>query len=620
MNIKVDFDNIVVKEDKNDFNVKVLMLKGEKGDQGDGEPNVIEKVQVNGTDLTVTNKTVNVPVPVVDSSISSSSTNPVQNKAIYDALSDKVDTTALNNYYEISEVDDMVNNKADASIVDKKPYYFDSVAEMKAYDLQEGDYAITKGYYTANDGGGANYEIVDDDTLVDDGGLIHVLTNGLRAKLLNTNIYPELFGAKGDGITDDTTAFENAINKTGELNLYEKTYKITSLTITKDLIINGNNATLIDNTEENHFIEMLSTSNNKNLWLHHINIDTPHCNVALYIDGNKLNGDNIIVKNAKDINIHIVKTGSFGSCNIDTIRCQLAPIGVQLDATDCHISHFIGFNCMKHLVNNGGLTHINSFHGWNYNENNIDWITGSTLIETTGSLIGNDVYIDTLENGIVLPNNHPYTSIILQNVSYFLNRSSYPATQQAPTLLKNVENFTGFCRIDGFYGDENSWTDENDNYPTLIDNIDTSKITLTNVTNSGFRFNRYKPIETNEDIQITSYQVIVGTYVAMNTRKVKYKNYDIHAYMKGNMKTGCASGNIMHQASFIGQQLNNLNIKTRVRAIFVESSNDGVVYDLPAYIDNNARLTIYNNTGVLLGGAGHYGELHVYIDDIHQTN
>ena len=26
MNIKVDFDNIVVKEDKNDFNVKVLML------------------------------------------------------------------------------------------------------------------------------------------------------------------------------------------------------------------------------------------------------------------------------------------------------------------------------------------------------------------------------------------------------------------------------------------------------------------------------------------------------------------------------------------------------------------------------------------------------------------
>ena len=118
MNIKVDFDNIVVKEDKNDFNVKVLMLKGEKGDASEGENNVIEKVQVNGTDLPVTNKTVNVTVPIVDSAISSSSTNPVENKAIYNALSDKVDTSSLNNYYEISEVDGLLNGKVDNSTLD----------------------------------------------------------------------------------------------------------------------------------------------------------------------------------------------------------------------------------------------------------------------------------------------------------------------------------------------------------------------------------------------------------------------------------------------------------------------------------------------------------------------
>lgn len=201
MNIKVDFDNIVVKEDKNDFNVKVLMLKGEKGDQGDGEPNVIEKVQVNGTDLPVTNKTVNVPVPTVDSALSPSSTNPVQNKVIYNALSNKVDNSALNNYYEISEVDALLNGKIDTSYIskiNKKPYYFNSVAEMKSYNLQAGDYAITKGYYSANDGGGANYEIVDDDNLVDDGGIIHSLTNGLYAKLIiiNNVINIKQLGAK----------------------------------------------------------------------------------------------------------------------------------------------------------------------------------------------------------------------------------------------------------------------------------------------------------------------------------------------------------------------------------------------------------------------------------------
>ena len=42
----------------------------------------------------------------------------------------------------------------------KKPYYFKNVEEMKnCEELQIGDMAITLGYYEANDGGGAEYEI-----------------------------------------------------------------------------------------------------------------------------------------------------------------------------------------------------------------------------------------------------------------------------------------------------------------------------------------------------------------------------------------------------------------------------------------------------------------------------
>ena len=253
MNIKVDFDNIIVKEDKNDFNVKVLMLKGEKGDKGDGEANVIEKVQVNGTNLPVTNKTVNVPVPIVDSAISSSSTNPVQNSAIYNALSNKVDNSALDNYYEVSEVDNLLNAKANVSLVNKKTYYFDNVDYMKAYNLSVGDYVFTKGYYNVNDGGSGKYEIVSDSSLVDDGGLIIELNNELKAKLIiNDYINVKQFGAKGDGITDDSIPIENALNSGASIFVPSGNYLISKhIDVTNLLSLKGEAGSTFNITKDN---------------------------------------------------------------------------------------------------------------------------------------------------------------------------------------------------------------------------------------------------------------------------------------------------------------------------------------------------------------------------------
>ena len=157
MKIQLDFNNIKVKEHKKDFTVKILMLKGEKGDTGDLDPSKI-----------------------VDNLTSTDSTKVLSAK----------------------------QGKTLKDLVDKKPYYFDTVADMKAGNLSAGDMAITKGYYSANDGGGAEYNIVSTTS-----NYSETLNNNLKAELIiKDTINVKQFGCYGDDIHDDTTLLENSLN------------------------------------------------------------------------------------------------------------------------------------------------------------------------------------------------------------------------------------------------------------------------------------------------------------------------------------------------------------------------------------------------------------------------
>lgn len=91
-------------------------------------------------------------------------------------------------------------------------YVIPTIAAMKAINLPEGMIVTTNGYYTIDDGAGAKYKIVTGDH-TDDGGLYHLLNNGNYAKLLieNNTVSAKVFGAKGDGIVDDTIKINNAI-------------------------------------------------------------------------------------------------------------------------------------------------------------------------------------------------------------------------------------------------------------------------------------------------------------------------------------------------------------------------------------------------------------------------
>jgi hypothetical protein len=124
---------------------------------------------------------------------------------------DELDVTKLYNYTE-----HVANKFTEVSTsLAEKVYYFNTVADMKASTkLKAGDSAITMCYQFTKDGGGGTYQIVNDLALVDDGGSVHALANGLKARLIiqDRTINIKQWGAKGgSGWADDTQAIKKAV-------------------------------------------------------------------------------------------------------------------------------------------------------------------------------------------------------------------------------------------------------------------------------------------------------------------------------------------------------------------------------------------------------------------------
>ncbi len=128
----------------------------------------------------------------------------------------------VTNYFDNLDVQEEINNKLDdmveagtlqeiitAYLNTRAIFCYDNVSTMKeATNLQDGSYAKTLGYNSKDDKGGAVYYITENEPAT----YYETLDSGLYACLV---IDPEMnvkqFGAKGDGTTDDTTAFQNCI-------------------------------------------------------------------------------------------------------------------------------------------------------------------------------------------------------------------------------------------------------------------------------------------------------------------------------------------------------------------------------------------------------------------------
>lgn len=207
-------------------------IQGETGATGNGIASIVQTTTshvsegVNEWTITETNGTTNVFQVTNGEKGDKGDPGDVSSSDIVDNL-DSNDSTKV------------LSAKQGKILAKIKPYYFNTVADMKAYDLKNGDYAVTKGYYAINDGGEATYHITATESSTD---YQEELNNELYATLIiqDNTVNIKQFGAYGDDTHDDTNAFKSAISYVSGkyMNLYINSGKYI---ITETLYVDWSN-------------------------------------------------------------------------------------------------------------------------------------------------------------------------------------------------------------------------------------------------------------------------------------------------------------------------------------------------------------------------------------------
>lgn len=264
--------------------------------------------------------------------------------------------------------------------------YYNSVAEMKTSETAlAGRPCVTLGYYEPNDSGGSVYVIrakTEDD--VDDGGSIIVLDNGNVAELMTeSEVNVKQFGAKGDGVTDDTTIIQKVIDYTDQstkhsiVYLPTGNYRITApVYLRQDMIMCGDGnvqwqwgkisrgltvgTTLIADFEniEDAAVVIASTDRNgvQNNFNHNRSVSG-----AAHDNGDNKACDNVKIKN---ITVYTAKNVAIGILGIVSTSCKLDLVSVIGFRYGVYVSACWGSSYTRLFVYTefGGICLIDSAH------------------------------------------------------------------------------------------------------------------------------------------------------------------------------------------------------------------------------------------------------------------
>lgn len=233
--------------------------------------------------------------------------------------------------------------------LDKKPYYLDNVDSMKNGKLKNGDYVITSGYYSINDGGGSTYKIrtKKESDVIDNGSIIEINENLVAELIINECVNVKNFGAKGDGVNDDSVAIQKAINycinNNNVLYIDNSTYLIET-----GLVVNGTIKMKIDGTLKiNSNIDLLTfTCDNSIVTINNL-LSSNNTGKAIVLTGKNYN-------NTFDINT--IKSFEYGICYLGTSN------GIQYTKTNFQLL-FNKYNIYYNAKNSSWINQNEFFGG-----------------------------------------------------------------------------------------------------------------------------------------------------------------------------------------------------------------------------------------------------------------
>ena len=362
----------------------------------------------------------------------------------------------VNNYFENLDVQDEINNKLNqmaesgqlqeiisAYLNSKAIFGFDNVEEMKnATNLIDGSYAKTLGFHNLNDGGSKIYKIIKEQSATNVNGRtkINLGHDDLYAISLDDIINVKEYGAKGDGITDDTEAIQFCIDTFPHRTIYfpAGNYLISQpLNIkvgneyTVDLFLE-NSARIFTNTEIEELLSIGKVAGgtwSRSQLYNMVTIeggtfDATNTQYAIYITADRkqtriLNTNIINVSNTGIyIDRNVVTSTSISSDTlIETISITGTgnfenSIGIYLKGTDNELNEIRITGIKTCMIIEGGGNLISNGHlTAGYTNTTVDMINNSTgvIIKGFGNNYFTNFFVDTYGKSFIFENDNMHT-------------------------------------------------------------------------------------------------------------------------------------------------------------------------------------------------------------------